>query len=198
MIKISYSFVLLSFLLMSCGNQPSTPKEDDHSEHMPKGQDIKTSTDAKPASPHKSAMANIGGTHVHVDYSAPSVRNRTIWNGLVAYDQVWVTGAHSATSIDFSTDVKIYGQKIPKGKYAFFTIPSQEEWTLILNKNYDQHLADDYDQKLDLLRIKVKPEILDQPVEMLTYAVKSGDDGKGAVTMSWEKIKITLPFIAQN
>lgn len=39
------------------------------------------------------AMANIGEAHIHIDYSSPSVRSRTIWGGWVAYDQVWVMGA---------------------------------------------------------------------------------------------------------
>ena len=46
-----------------------------------------------PLSPRISAMANIGEAHIHIDYSSPSVRSRTIWGGWVAYDQVWVMGA---------------------------------------------------------------------------------------------------------
>ncbi|MBK8503531.1 MAG: DUF2911 domain-containing protein [Saprospiraceae bacterium] len=186
--KISYSVILASFLVSSCANQTTTPSDYDHSAHIAPSQENKSNpSDTKPASPHQTAMANIGDTHVHVDYSAPSVRNRIIWNGLVAYDQVWVTGAHRATSINFSNDVTINGKKIAKGEYAFFTIPNKDEWTLILNKNYEQHLADDYDQNLDVIRIKVKPEILDQPVEILSYEVKSGEGGNGAITVSWGK-----------
>ncbi len=69
---------------------------------------------------------------------------------------------------------------------------------MILNENYDQHLTDDYDQNLDVIRLKVKPEILDQPVETLTYEVKPGDNGKGEISMAWEKIRVTLPFVTQN
>jgi hypothetical protein len=197
--KISFSFALLSMLATSCANQSSTAKEDDHSTHLKHTPDSKSNpTTAKTGSPHQTAMANIGETHVHIDYSAPSVRNRTIWNGLVAYDQVWVTGAHQATSINFSTDVIINGQRVPQGQYAFFTIPNKDEWTLILNKNYEQHLADEYDQGLDILRHKVKPETLEEPVEMLTYEVKPGTARNGAITMSWEKIRITLPVETQN
>ena len=45
---------------------------------------------------HTAAMANIGDNHVHLDYSSPRVRGRQIFGGLVAYDQVWSTGAHNA------------------------------------------------------------------------------------------------------
>jgi hypothetical protein len=68
-----------------------------------------TTTAAKPKSPRMAAMAMVGNNHVHIDYGSPSVRGRNIWNGLVAYDQVWATGAHRATTIDFSDDVIIDG-----------------------------------------------------------------------------------------
>ena len=41
-----------------------------------------------------------------------------------------------------------------------FTIPNANEWTLILNKVWDMHLADDYDASNDIIRIKAKPKNL--------------------------------------
>jgi hypothetical protein len=141
-------------------------------------------------SPHKSSMANIGDVHVHLEYNSPSVRDRIIWGGLVPYDHVWVTGAHMATSIHFFGDVQIAGQSIPEGKYGFFTIPGEEEWTLILNKNWEQHLTDEYDSKLDVIRWKVKPEITDHH-ESLSYEVIGGEES-GSIVFQWEKIKFNF------
>ena len=152
------------------------------------------STPSKTLSPRRQAMTNIGDVHIHIDYSSPSKRGRTIWNGLVAYGQVWVTGAHSATSIDFSNDVIFAGQTIPKGKYAFFTIPDAGEWTIILNKNYQQHLADDYDEKLDVVRVKVKPEPLDESIESLTFQVVTEKEGAGFVSVAWDTVQVRLPI----
>ncbi len=161
--------------------------EENHAAHQKMGDKDQKGTKA---SPHKMAMDNIGTAHVHIEYNSPSVRNRIIWGGLVALGEVWVTGAHNATSVSFSEDVKIEGKTIPKGKYAFFTIPNQEEWTLILNKNWNQHLADDYTEKDDILRWKVKPKALTEPVEQLTYQVKVIDNKTGMVEMAWEKLSI--------
>jgi hypothetical protein len=102
-------------------------------------------------------MATIGGTTVHIEYSSPGVKERIVWGGLVAYDKVWVTGAHKATSVHFSKGVEINGRKIPAGKYAFFTIPGKEKWIVILNTRFDQHLADEYNEKEDVLRLEVSP-----------------------------------------
>ena len=43
----------------------------------------------KPKSPKMTAMAMVSTNHVHIEYGSPSVRGRNIWNGLVAYNQVW-------------------------------------------------------------------------------------------------------------
>lgn len=146
----------------------------------------------KPKSPKTAAMGNAGDTHIHIDYSSPSVRGRTIWGGLVEYDKVWATGAHRATAINFSEDVEINNTKVPAGKYGFFTIPGENEWTLIINKNWDQHMSDDYDPSLDVVRIKVDPEKLSENQEALTYAVNETGNSTAEVTMVWEKLKVSF------
>lgn len=148
----------------------------------------------KPKSPRQSAMAMVGDNHVHVDYGSPSVRGRQIWNGLVAYDQVWATGAHKASWIDFDKDVVIEGQKIPAGKYGFFTIPNKDQWTLILSKTWDMHLADDYSADNDLIRIQVKPVVSTELTEALTYEVIAQNKKKGRIKMSWEYLSVAFDF----
>lgn len=187
-----FSLILIGGMCVCCNNA-NPPAEEDHTAHQHQEPAADDASVAKPKSPRMQAMANIGNTHVHIDYSAPSVRGRSIWNGLVAYDQVWVTGAHKATSIDFSTDVVIDGKPVPKGTYGFFTIPGEKEWTLILNKNHEQHLADDYDPALDVLRLKVQPQHLTDNVETLTYEVSPGAGKSGKISVSWEKIRVEMP-----
>ncbi|MFO7145266.1 hypothetical protein B9T16_29505, partial [Arthrospira sp. PCC 8006] len=72
-------------------------------------------------------------------------------------------------------------------------IPGREEWTLILNKNYDQHLADDYDEEEDVLRLTVTPETLEDEVLRLTYEVEVASGEHGFIHMSWDDIKVSLP-----
>jgi hypothetical protein len=130
--------------------------------------------DTMKKSPHRVAMANIGNAHVHIEYGSPGVRGRTIWGGLVAYDQVWAAGAHNATKISFSKQVKIGETTISPGTYGFFLIPHKDKFTVILNKNYDQHLADEYDQKDDVLRMDLEPVAPAKTVQRLTYEVQLG------------------------
>jgi hypothetical protein len=140
------------------------------------------------------AMDYVGKNHVHIEYGSPGVRGRTIWGGLVAYDEVWVAGAHDATTIQFSRDVSINNKQIKKGKYALFAIPGRENWVIILNKNWKQHLADDYNAQDDVIRATIKPEIQESITQRLTYLVKKISNTEGEIVMEWEYLRIVLPF----
>ena len=103
------------------------------------------------------AVAIINGDSVKIVYHSPGVRKRIIWGGLVPFDEVWVTGAHDATTLEIDKTFISRGKEIPAGKYAIFTIPGKNEWTVIINKQWKQHLASEYDEKDDIVRLKVKP-----------------------------------------
>jgi hypothetical protein len=136
------------------------------------------------------AVGKIGTANIIINYHSPGVRGRTIWGGLVPYNDVWVTGAHSATSLEIDREIIVAGTVIPQGKYAIFTIPGKKEWTIIINKNWNQHLTDDYLQKEDVVRIKVKPQRLKQNTERLQYFIEDKKDGKGSIAVAWEMLKV--------
>ena len=139
------------------------------------------------------ATGSIGGTNIKINYYSPGVKGRILWGGLVPYDQVWATGAHMATSVEFDKDLSIGEQEIPAGKYALFTIPGREEWTVIINKNWEQHLTDDYDQKEDVLRIILKPSMQAQHQERVKYEIKGHSETEGAINISWDELTLALP-----
>ncbi|RYD72389.1 MAG: DUF2911 domain-containing protein [Sphingobacteriales bacterium] len=144
------------------------------------------------------ATAVIDSNEITIHYFSPGVRGRMIWGGLVPYEQVWVTGAHSATKISFTKAVKFGSMEIPAGSYAVFTIPGKDSWTFILNNNYRQHLADDYAEREDVLRIKIKPEQTTDTVQRLTYEIKAHGERTASIVVSWEKIKLVIPFVTQK
>ncbi len=142
------------------------------------------------------AYSVVDGDSIKIAYHSPGVRKRIIWGGLVPYNEVWVTGAHDATTVEFQSDVSIEGKKIPAGKYAFFTIPGKKEWIVIINKQWEQHLATEYEEKDDLVRIKVKPK-KNAHTERLEYFINSRKDGKGTISVAWEKLLIAIDFKRQ-
>ncbi len=134
----------------------------------------------------------IGNTNIKINYHSPGVRGRVIWGGLVPYDAVWVTGAHKATTLQVDKDFKIGGKTIPAGKYAIFTIPGIEDWTLIINKNWNQHLADDYSESEDVVRVKVKPKSTEEVTERLKYEIDQTGERSANIIISWEKISVSF------
>jgi VCBS repeat-containing protein len=87
----------------------------------------------------------------------------------------------------------IAGKKIAAGTYAIFTIPSNGDWIFILNKNYQQHLTDEYDAKDDLIRLTVKPISSNTVTERLQYFIE-----ENKLAIAWEKIKIEIPLTVQQ
>ena len=189
--KIIFTILFAGILLISCKNVNSNKEEHNHQETM----DVDAEKNKKKVlSPHTSAMAMVGDAHIHIDYSSPGVRDRIIFGGLLAYDQVWQAGAHMATWIETNKDLQIKSKTLPAGKYGFFTIPSKDEWTIIFNSNWEQHGKDEYDEKDDVIRFKVRPNFSEEIKEHLEYKVSKVDDTEGKISLSWEKVSIDFNF----
>src|SRR5271167_3735614 len=69
---------------------------------------------SKPASPPGEATLKFDdGKTVTINYSRPSMRGRRIFGGLVPYDEVWRTGANSATSLKTDVPLTIGSASVP-------------------------------------------------------------------------------------
>jgi len=174
-----FSVVLLSILLISSANAQN------------KNPVVKVS-------PVASVSQTIGFTDVTINYCRPGVKGRKIWGGLVPYNKVWRAGANAATKFTFSKDVTINGNKLVAGSYAFFALPTQNEWTLIFNKVADQWGLDyDKNKDKDVLKINVKPVEHDFQ-EWLEYnfsnmdVKKAGMKNSANVNLDWEKLRVSF------
>jgi tetratricopeptide (TPR) repeat protein len=120
-------------------------------------------------SPQAKVVQNVGFASIEIDYSRPGVKGREIWGKLVPYGLApnafgngkpmpWRAGANENTTIALSHDAKIGGKPVPAGKYSIHMIVQEDEWTVILNKDYQAWGSFFYEQENDLLRLKVKPQ----------------------------------------
>ena len=144
------------------------------------------SKEAKP-SPAATATGKIGAADVTVNYSSPAVKGRTIWGGLEPYGKVWRAGANEATTVEFSKPVTVEGKALPAGKYGFFVIPTEKQWTVIFNKVPNQWGAYKYEEKQDALRVMVTPRKPATMAERLVYEVTP----KGLV-LRWENMEVPV------
>ena len=184
-------WIFLTLLIFGCRNTKQNPTGDQHQNHNMK---VVTST-SKTLSPEKYAMAIVGDAHIHIEYSAPSVRGRIIYGGLLAYGEVWQSGAHNATWIETNKDIIINENLLKAGKYGFFTIPNKDKWTIIFNENWNQHGKDDYNESEDVLRFDVTPKISEKITEQLIYNVERINDQEGTISLSWEKVLVKFSFV---
>ncbi|MDO8543299.1 MAG: DUF2911 domain-containing protein [Opitutaceae bacterium] len=147
---------------------------------------------APPASPPSTLKQRVGFTDIEITYARPGMKGRKIYGGLVAFGEVWRTGANTATKVTFSTPVKIEGQELPAGSYALYTIPAQKEWTIIFNKVTGEWGAYSYKQENDALRVKVKSVALAQPVETFTININDLRTETATLDLIWEKTRVPV------
>lgn len=151
-------------------------------------------SDKPRVSPNASLSQTIGVTEVTIRYGRPGVKERKIWGELVPYDRLWRTGANEATTISFSTDVLIEGQKLAAGTYALFTIPDKNKWTIVFNKNAKQWDALEYEAIKDALRVEVQPQPAGHE-EWMSFSFADLSANSATVLLRWEKLAV--PFKIQ-
>lgn len=142
---------------------------------------------AQKKSPAAKVEQKVGETMVTIDYHQPSMKGRAIFGGLVPYGKVWRTGANNATTIEFSKDVTINGKAVKAGKYALFTIPNENEWTIIINSEHDQWGAYKYNEKKDVTRFSAKPAEHNS-TEKMTFSI----DENGTVNLDWASTRVSF------
>lgn len=145
-----------------------------------------TSGEVKRPSPLSSDSTLIDGIKISVHYSSPGVKKRKIWGELVPYDSIWRTGADKATYLEVDGDVLINGELLKKGKYAIFTIPRADSWTIIFNKDWNQWGAYNYEQSEDVLRVDVKPRPSDY-TERMSFSFEDH-----SIKFEWEYLYYVL------
>lgn len=151
------------------------------------------------ASPMSTVTQKVGLSEIKVEYSRPSMKGRKIFGGdVVPYGKLWRTGANASTKITFGEDVTIQGNKIPAGEYALYTIPNQNEWTIVIHKN-TKHWGDGgqaYKQEEDQARFTVKPQTNPRTVETFTINFANLKANSADVEIMWDKTIASFTIVS--
>jgi len=149
-------------------------------------------------SPHETITADIDGATVTIVYGRPYTKDpktgaaRKIWGELVPFGKVWRTGADEATLLTTTQPLDIGGTSVPAGTYSIFTQPEQNgSAKLIVNKQTGQW-GTKYDEKQDLVRIDMKKEAVDKPVDQFTMALEKNPAGGGTLKLTWENTQYSV------
>jgi hypothetical protein len=146
-----------------------------------------------PGSPHETVKASIDGANIAIEYGRPYMRGRKIMGGLVPYGRVWRTGADSSTTLTTSKPLVIGGATVPAGKVSIYTLPGEDQWKLILNKQTGQW-GTEYPEAQDLARVDLTKKTLPSPVDQFTIAIEPQTGGGGVLKLSWETTELSVPF----
>jgi hypothetical protein len=142
--------------------------------------------------PVKSPRVTSEGKDVKIAYGQPSKNNRVIFGELVPYGKVWRAGANEATEITFAKDATFGGKPVKAGTYSLFTIPTESDWTFILNSVLKQWGAYGYDKvkDKDVLQVKVPSKKTGSEVEKLTFRF----DDQNNLILEWDKTSVAVPI----
>jgi hypothetical protein len=144
------------------------------------------------ASQHAVVKQRVGLTDIEIDYSRPNKNDREIFGGLVPYGKLWRTGANAVTKIKFSKPVTFGGKEILAGEYVLFTIPTADEWTVIISKDTKVQSAADYKQENDAARISAKPEAIPNSIETFTIGLGDVKGASATLNLVWDKTRVPV------
>ena len=146
------------------------------------------------ASPASSFEQEVGSAKIKIAYSRPLVRGRKIFGELVPFDKLWRTGASDCTVITTSEDIYFGNSILKAGSYSIFSIPSINEWTIIINTDITLHGETGYDEKKDVMRFKVPTE--KSPYFYETFTIELNDinsKGEAFLKILWENTLVKIP-----
>lgn len=147
------------------------------------------------ASPAASFEQEVGSAKIKMAYSRPLVRGRKIFGELVPFDKLWRTGASDCTVITTSEDIYFANNVLKTGSYSLFSIPSINEWTIIVNTDTTLHGETGYDEKKDVMRFKVPIE--KSPSFYETFTIELNDinsKGEAFLKILWENTMVKIPI----
>jgi Protein of unknown function (DUF2911). len=148
-------------------------------------------------SPLAIATTRYKDAYLKIIYGQPHKRGREIFGKVVAFGEVWRTGANEATELTVTRDVIINNETLKAGTYSLFTIPAKEKWTVIINSDLGLWGSYNYNSKTDVMRFEVPAQALTDIVyEAFTILVDQKGE-KAEVSLLWDQTKVsfTIQFL---
>ena len=152
-----------------------------------------------PVSPKDTVVYNSDDANFEVVYSRPYKKDRLIFGSeedgaLVPFGKYWRTGANAATTFETSSDILFNGVKLKAGKYALFTFPYENNWTVTLSSESEVFFAiEQPDPKFDVLKTSVDVKSMETTLEQLTVDFLQ-DSSFVNMRLTWDNTSISIPL----
>src|SRR3954470_20401405 len=145
----------------------------------------------RPSPPASTQCTFADGKNVSIDYSRPSMKGRKVYGELVPFNTEWRTGANEATTFVVDNDVKIGSTVVPKGNYTLYTVPSENDWQLVISKKTGQWGIPYPGKEFDLARVGMQKSALKAPVQQFTINL-SQKSGGCTLNIDWETTRASV------
>ncbi len=129
---------------------------------------------------------------VKVIYGRPQKNEREVFGNIVEYGKVWRTGANEATEVKFYQDILFGDVKVAAGTYVLLTVPSENEWEVILSSNVDVWGAFQYNPSFDVAKIKVSTKKAES-IEFFSIDFKEKNSNVEMV-LAWDSTRVNIPI----
>lgn len=146
-------------------------------------------------SPAATAVAEVDGANIEIQYSQPAKRGRDIWGGLVPNGTVWRTGANAATHLTTSRDLIFGDHTLAAGTYTLWSLWEDGSYSIILNEQTNQW-GTAYDGSNDLFSVDAAAEDAPNSIERFTISIEDTEAG-GDLVLSWDMTHFRVPFTVQ-
>ncbi len=163
-------------------------------------------------SPYDSVQLSIGDRTAQVCYSRPSAKGRVVFGGIVPLDTLWRTGANEPTILHLPFDAEIAGLDVPAGHYSLYTVPSQGQWQLVINRSISQWgitldaprpdggvNRSAYTAEVRAQELGRAPIVADSTdfVEQFTIRAEPASGDASALLLAWERTRVRIPVRAK-
>lgn len=129
---------------------------------------------------------------IKVYYSRPQLNGRNA-KELTQKDEVWRTGANEATELVLNTDMKLGETTIKAGTYSLYTMPSDEQWTIIVSSDLNNWGAAGYKEEHTVAKLSVPVTEGKESLEAFSIAFEKSDAGAD-MHMGWGTLRVAVPF----
>ena len=152
----------------------------------------------KSHSPEADVAYKANDLAIHIYYNRPYKKGREIFGSLVPYGKVWRTGANEATVFETNKNLLFNGKTLKAGKYSLWSIPTEQNWTLIFNSEYGQWGIDfngeaNRDTKNDVFSVEAPVLIQGKEFEQFTISVENNGEELELILI-WDKTLVSIPF----
>lgn len=139
----------------------------------------------------------IGRAKFEIDYGRPLARGRQLLGNVIAYGEVWRTGANAASQFTTSAPINIANLNVPAGKYTLWTVPRKDGSSELRINSQTGQWGTGYDGQFDLGGRPMQTDSVKEFVDKFTISIRSIDATHGALVLEWGDFRWMAPIVVK-